>query len=85
VFVIKNYDENKIRKIIYDLSDSIPEDFTENTDLREYLNSIDFIKMVIAIEEVYGINLPDDFLMFEKISTLGKINLNIRELLGEIK
>lgn len=57
----------------------------KNKDLREYLTSIEIIKLIVDIEEKYDIDLPDNFLLIEKIGTIEKIAFNVKMILENKK
>lgn len=50
------------------------EDIEDNVELVEYgLNSIDFIKLIIAIESEYNIEVDEEYLLIEKLGSKEKI------------
>ena len=64
------------RDFVLECLDSIgiyltPEETTKDLDLREYLeNSLQFISFIINIENQLNIEVPDDFLLYDRISSL---------------
>lgn len=44
------------------------------------IDSINFINMIIDIEDVYSIEIPDEYLDFQKMNTVNKIYAVIKEL-----
>lgn len=70
-----------IREISYEELKDVQTD----KDLREYLTSIEIIKLIVDIEEKYDIDLPDDFLLIEKIGTIEKIAINVKMILENKK
>lgn len=69
----------KIREIITQYVEIDPESITENTGLRGELqmNSFDFMNIITALEEEYGIEIPDR--VFGDIQTVGDLMKFIQE------
>lgn len=70
--------EIDIEKVLDILNNTIKEDsFTNeqlNDDLTKYgMNSITFIRAIVALEDEFGIEFPDDYLVFERLNTINKI------------
>lgn len=50
------------------------QDIGEDCELADFgMNSIDFVKLIIAIECEYGIDVDDEYLLVEKLGTKKKI------------
>lgn len=50
------------------------QDIGEDCELADFgMSSIDFVKLIIAIECEYGIDVDDEFLLVEKLGTKKKI------------
>lgn len=66
----------EIRKHIFEIFDEngiyIEESETEeDIDLREYLvDSIQFVYFIVELEERLGIELPDEFLIYDNLASL---------------
>lgn len=45
------------------------------------INSMDFVRIIVAIEENVGIVFPDEYLLMSKMNTLSKIISVVSELL----
>ena len=51
-------------------------------NLQEYVtDSITFITFVLSLEENLGIELPDDMLFYERISSIKALALTLKELI----
>ena len=67
---------NQIKKLIFDILDENgiyidPEEMEKDIDLREYLvDSLQFIYFVVALEEKMGIELPDEVLAYDYLSSI---------------
>lgn len=56
----------------------------KDIDLREYIaDSFQFISFIIEIEEKLEFEFPDEFLVFDKISSLNGFSKIIEEILNE--
>ncbi len=43
-------------------------------DLTKYgMNSIEFIRVIVALEDEFKIEFPDDYLIFERLNSINKI------------
>ena len=55
-------------------------------DLKEIgMDSISFIRLIVILEDEFEIEIPDDYLLFENMSTINKIVNNIKLLISENK
>lgn len=67
---------NEIKKLIYDILDEngiyiASEEIEKDIDLREYLvDSLQFIYFVIALEDKLGVQLPDEVLVYDHLSSI---------------
>lgn len=78
--------KNKINKAIIDLIIEIKSDITiEQINLNESLsiNSIEYIQLIVMIEENYGIIFDDDKLNIENLDTINKITDYVLEKIVE--
>nr|WP_296457494.1 acyl carrier protein [uncultured Acetatifactor sp.] len=56
-----------------------------DTDLTGYgMDSIVFIQMIVNIEEQFGIEIPDEYLLVEKMNTINKLADVVRRSLDGI-
>jgi acyl carrier protein len=72
--------ELKLREIIYSTVElTLPiEEISDEANLEEYgLNSISYIKVIVAVENAFGIEFDDEELDFSKLS-------NIKNLTGYV-
>jgi len=54
----------------------------KNTDLSFYLeDSIVFVQFVVALEEAFEVEIPDEYLSYERMGTLEKVENIIYELI----
>jgi acyl carrier protein len=62
----------KVKKIIIDHLGTEPEKVTEKANFQEDLgaDSLDVVEIVMAFEEAFGVEIPDD--AAEKIQTVGE-------------
>ena len=68
-------DKKEIRHIIINCLDTIgvfiDEDDNVDLDLREYIeDSMQFLLFMVELEKKLNIKIPDDFLLFDKVSSL---------------
>ncbi|MEI6512944.1 MAG: acyl carrier protein [bacterium] len=63
----------RVKKIIQEELDVNPEEITDNASFVEDLgaDSLDIVELVMAIEEEFGVDIPDDDV--EKIQTVGQV------------
>lgn len=67
---------NQIKKTIFDIMEENgvyidPDEREKDIDLREYLvDSLQFIFFVVALEEKMGIELPDEVLAYDNLSSV---------------
>ncbi|MBD5116861.1 MAG: acyl carrier protein [Ruminococcaceae bacterium] len=62
----------------FDINDLDNENYDVN--LQDYISdSILFITFIIKIEEALGIELPDDILLFDQISSIKSFAVNLEE------
>ncbi len=74
--------KNKIYKILDDLG-IIIEQKEEDFDLREYIqDSIQFISFIVNLEQELEIEIPDDMLLIESISSFNSFSNRIYDLLN---
>jgi len=60
-----------ILKVLTDIGIYIEYEDIDNVDIRNYItDSIEFVSFIIAIETELGIELPDQVLLYENISSL---------------
>lgn len=76
-------------KIIRCLSDVLEKDLSEvqtigkAEDLSSFgMDSITFIRFILAVEEAFGITINDSDLLFTKFDTLGKVHTTLQKYLG---
>ncbi len=64
---------DRIREIILDYVEAEPEQITENTSLRNDIgaSSFDLMNIAMALEEEFGVSLPDSLL--PKVKTVGDL------------
>ena len=69
--------ENIIRAVLEE-----PEiTFDENVDLQSLgIDSIKFIQIIIFIEDTFGVEIPDEYLLFSKLDTFEKIEVVLKNL-----
>jgi len=68
--------KSKIREIVLSVESIIAasEEIADETDLREIgIDSIDFISIIVEIEEQFGILIPDDKLVITQAGTIEKL------------
>lgn len=64
----------------------IPESIPDDLDLTEYISdSLQFVSLVINIEEELGIVLPDDFLLIDNFHSLTGLVNQLHELVETYK
>lgn len=77
----------EIRNEVFKLLDVDENQFSEidnDTDLANYgLDSLNAIEIVVLLESVFGVSIPDEDLIFEKLCTINKINETIEKCRGE--
>lgn len=56
-----------------------------NCDESLSLDSLTLVSLVISIENFYSIEIPDEFLTYEKFDTINKVQTLVAELLSEEK
>ncbi len=67
---------NQVKKMIFDILDENgiyidSEEMKKDIDLREYLvDSLQYIYFVVALEEKMGIELPDEVLVYDYLSSI---------------
>jgi acyl carrier protein len=55
-------------------------EINENTEMKEFgINSISFIKLIIAVEEEFGIEFDDQDLEYDKFATVASITAYVKE------
>jgi acyl carrier protein len=53
----------------------------ELSDLSEVIqDSLTFITFIVELEQMFGVEIPDEYLLIEKIASLDSINKMIEEL-----
>ncbi len=64
---------DRIREIILDYVEAEPEQITESTSLRNDIgaSSFDLMNIAMALEEEFGVSLPDSLL--PKVKTVGDL------------
>ena len=64
---------DRIREIILDYVEADPEQITESTSLRNDIgaSSFDLMNIAMALEEEFGVSLPDSLL--PKVKTVGDL------------
>lgn len=66
------------------LNDVLEVPFTDeqlSTDLTELgLDSVSFIRLIVALEEKYDVDIPDEYLLIEEFNTASKIYNVINKL-----
>lgn len=72
----------RVRKIVIEHLDCDPEKATDDADFVDVLgaDSLDLVEIVMAMEEEFDIEIPDD--KAENIKTLGQAVTYVTELLG---
>lgn len=80
---------NVMKQILKITNDNLEEDIIIyehqiEDDLSQYkLNSISFIKIIVAIEETFEVEIPDEYLLFSEMNTIAKmvdvVNLEIQK------
>ncbi|APO47207.1 hypothetical protein BS614_26245 [Paenibacillus xylanexedens] len=76
--------EMKIKNIIIEILD-LPDNTLLTNDLVGIgLNSISFIRLIVSIEESFGIEVPNEFLSMENFSTISELVVFVeKEIIGE--
>lgn len=75
--------ENEIRKLIITILE-LSDDCELDNELKNIgLNSINFIRLIISIEKEFCIEIPDEFLTIEKVSTINELTLLVRDVIGK--
>jgi len=66
---------NQVVKIVRSNIPTIPEDFSQlNSDLSQLgMDSIIFIRIVVAIEEAFDMEVPDEKLLITEMGTIQKM------------
>ena len=75
---------NNIIKALGEVFIYLEEDETDNVDLELFIeSSIQFISFLIALENMFGIEIPSELLLFDNFKYLDNICIIIEELLSE--
>jgi len=62
------------------------DDTKDDIDLREYnLDSFTFLTFIVAVEEEYGVMIPDEYLRYDNIKSLKGFENMLHELINEEK
>ena len=74
----------KIIQIIEEiLEEDTAEDFLNDEEWEWELDSLTFMQMIVMIEEEFGVELPDELLIFEGYKTIEELETFIIERMGE--
>ena len=66
--------QEKLLKIIRDVLEDQNMEINKNDGLQALgIDSIKFIRIVIAIEDTFDIEVPDEYLLFSELNTLEKM------------
>ncbi|MVP00973.1 acyl carrier protein [Paenibacillus lutrae] len=64
---------NQVEQFIYELMDRPPSAALHNRLVDNGFDSIMFIRLMVLIEKKYGIEIQDEFLIMENMSTIDEV------------
>lgn len=80
---MKQVEKNKLINIIVEVLEINKSQLSETIDLTNLgMDSINFIYMIVKIEEEFAIEIPDEFLVLSKMNKLVKIEQVITYCFG---
>lgn len=62
--------KEKLYKLVSECIQSNVEDLIEEKNFSEYVDSLSFIRILIEVEEMFGLDIPEEDLSFDKFSNI---------------
>lgn len=77
--------EEKIKKIVTNCLRS-PRNISKNTNLINVgLDSLSFVKIIVSIEDLFGIEFPDTKLIISEANTINKLTKIVKKIVYKEK
>ncbi|WP_157332961.1 phosphopantetheine-binding protein [Paenibacillus lutrae] len=65
--------KQKVERLLNDLLEAAPDNVLNNDLVYNGLDSLKFVHLLISIENEFDIEIPDEFLALDKLSTIDEI------------